>query len=275
VAIGNFKHFQTRQGCDELARRILVTGSTGLLGSQLLEIPQVIEYFVPPRFDLLGEGAAKKLSEIADFNECDGILNLAWVSNSQNDYSNSSLNFSWLSFSRDLAEVCIDKKIQYIGAGTCLEKIVSDKSNYVESKRTHFSEISSYLTNSNMLWLRFAYIVDLINMKPRILNQFKDMDSTQLIIKQPNCKNDYILIGDAVNAINWSISHGLSGVVEIGSGKLHSNRSLIEKFCTSREYRTPNFIQAELAEDGPVSDIEVLKNSGWTPSETLAFFDNG
>ena len=258
-----------------MARRILVTGSTGLLGRHLREIPQIIEYLVPPRFDLLGEGAAKKLIEIADLNACDGILNLAWVSNSQNDYTNSILNFSWLSFSRDLAELCHDKEIQYIGAGTCLEKIASNKSNYVESKRTHFSEISSYPANSNMLWLRFAYIVDLINMRPRILNQFRDIDSTRLIIEQPNCKNDYILITDAVNAINWSICHNLSGVVEIGSGKLHSNKSLVEKFCISREFRMPNFIQAELSEDGPVSDIGVLKNSGWTPSETLAFFQNG
>jgi len=257
-----------------MALRVLVTGATGLIGTKLLTSNSAVEYVPLKRVDLLEKDAENfVVGQCKKFN-CSIVLNLAWVTNSIKDYRNSEVNHAWQEFSNKLSKLCFTEDICYAGLGSVAEIESEIKDAYALAKRNHFKFLVSELSLNNAIWFRPFYIFDIDELKPNILN-FLHKNHVPTRVNFPENAHDYVMTSDVVSAIDLALSKQLRGTIEIGLGKLSTNRELIQKICEMKNIPMPIMNQKiTYQQSQPFASIQKLLDNGWTPKYTQAFFSS-
>jgi hypothetical protein len=257
-----------------MALRVLVTGSTGLIGTELFKINSKVQYIALGPMDLLQEGAENRVVNQSKEFGCSMILNLAWASNSHSSFSRSVLNQHWQEFSDRLSKLCVEENICFAGVGSVAEIEPGRNDAYTMAKRNHFSFLSPYMSLNQAIWLRPFYIFDTDKLRPQVLNFLRE-NSMNSTINSPDNLHDYIMTSDVASAINFALSKQLQGIIEIGSGKLTTNRKLVEKICELKGVPSPIMNPETTFQDSqPFASIQKLLDNGWTPENTQKFFSN-
>jgi nucleoside-diphosphate-sugar epimerase len=251
-----------------MARKILVTGGTGLLGRKLMSSSNMEFMKVGSELDLLGDEGPELILELAKQNECDTLLHLAWKSNSVPDYEKSLENSQWVSASIQIARKCIQNGVSFVGIGTGLEEDPAANSEYAQSKRALRELLEKEIGLENLAWIRPFYIFDILEMRPRIVEAlFKQSALDPLVIRFGSTKIDYISSIDVANGIVEAISAGSRGIVDIGSGRLISNRDFVNAVCKNENVEVPLMLDASSGMPHS-ADLTSLSSLGWSPSHT-------
>ena len=252
-----------------MARRILVTGSTGLLGSRLLELNSRIEFIPLPRdIDLLQTLGLYKLNNFVEKENLEGILNLAWTSNRNSGYQQERTNYDWYEFTIRLVESCIEKRLNFFGVSTCLDELTGPQPPYIDSKRKLIQTLSAEIITEKIGMFRPFYVVDEAFKRPGI---YRDIFKSNFVLKSSSQCNDYIHAADVANGITLSLTANLKGRIDLGSGQLRSNKALVVAICKKEKIAYPVFLD-EKGLDGPVAITEKLDTLGWAPYATDIFF---
>ena len=253
-----------------MARKVLVTGGTGFIGSKL-KSSSSLEYFkIGSKIDLLKPDGIRRIISLAITNNCDAILHLAWISNSQKYYENNPENLIWYNKTIELAASAIKANLLFISTGTGAESENENQTLYVESKRLTMNELSNLAPSNLITWVRLFYIVDIIKRRPRIINELYKNNGNKLIM-HGNTMNDYIFIEDVISGINFILENNIFGGIDLGSGFLTSNSDLVTKICDLTGVQLP-IIENNYRSNGEVADIEKLTKLGWNPTHTTKFF---
>lgn len=253
-----------------MATRILVTGSSGLIGKRIIEQNSRLEFVELPReIDLLKIYNLDQVVSIAKTNKVSAILHLAWVSNRVANYSELQINWDWANSSISLADLCFNNNLKFYGLGTCLDSI--DLSNpYIDSKKYFKAHTINQVKGGAGAIFRPFYVIDEIFLRPRIYNEI--VSSPNFILKKPSELNDFVHSVDVATGIIRSIEEEATGEIDLGSGTLRSNFELASKICASLGKSTPRFA-VDSPSKGPRAQIEPLLKMGWKPFSTKRFFN--
>lgn len=256
-----------------MADRVLVTGSSGFIGS-LLESNTKIEYIdLPSRISLTDRKTIEYiLNSMYELN-CNTLLHLAWTSNSKLDYENNFSNYLWADFTIDLADKLLREDFNFVCLGTCNEYKLNNVSAYVESKRNVAYFLHHQTVSSKWTYIRVFYVVDLVSMRPRLVYAFLNKkDSDIFEIKSGSTKNDFILSEDVLSGINLILEKRIRGDIDLGSGFLTSNSKLIKTICKKNKMEVPMILN-DGTPDSKIANLDKLYNFGWRPSYTINFFN--
>ena len=253
-----------------MARRILVTGSTGLLGSRLLEFKSTIEFVPLPReIDLLQASGLRRLLDFSEKENVEGVLHLAWTSNKNSGYQQERANYDWYEFTIRLVESCLEKRFNFFGVSTCLDELSGPQPPYIESKRKLIQTLSAEIMAEKIGMFRPFYVVDEALKRPGI---YRDLFESDFVLKSSSQCNDYIHSVDVASGVIISLTANVRGSIDLGSGQLRSNKALAVAICKNEKIAHPLFLD-EKKLDGPVAKIEKILKLGWKPNATNSFFD--
>jgi nucleoside-diphosphate-sugar epimerase len=219
-----------------MARRILVTGSTGLLGSRLLQLKTTIEFVpLPSEIDLLQKSGLSKLLNFAEEKNVEGVLHLAWTSNKNSGYQQERANYDWYEFTIGLVESCLEKRLNFFGVSTCLDELTGPQSHYIDSKRKLIQTLSAEIMTEKIGMFRPFYVVDEVLKRPGI---YRDLFKSDFVLNSSSQCNDYIHSVDVASGIIVSIMADLGGSIDLGSGRLRSNKALVVAICKNERIKT-------------------------------------
>jgi nucleoside-diphosphate-sugar epimerase len=254
-----------------MARKILVTGGTGLLGRKLISNSEIHFVKLGSEIDLLADGGPTRLVELANEYECETLLHLAWKSNSVPDYDKSFENSQWVTVSMQIARECVENGITFIGLGTGLEEDFTIQSEYVQSKRELRGLLQKAIGPENMTWIRPFYIFDIHEKRPRIVEAlFKQSSLEPLVIRFGSSQIDYISSLDVANGITEAISANLRGTIDIGSGCLITNRAFVIAVCKNEDIEIPLILDASSGIPN-YANVKSLISLGWSPAHTSRY----
>jgi hypothetical protein len=254
-----------------MARKILVTGGTGLLGRKLISNSDIDFVKFGSEIDLLADGAPSLIVELAKKHGCETLLHLAWRSNSVPDYDKSLENSQWVSVSIQIARECAENGISFVGLGTGLEEDFSIHSEYVQSKRELRGLLQKEIGSESMAWIRPFYIFDIQEKRPRIVEAlFKQSGLDPLVIRFGSSEIDYISSLDVATGITEAISANLCGTIDIGSGHLITNRAFVNAVCNNEGVAMPLILDASSGSPNP-ANIKSLTSLGWSPTHTYRY----
>jgi nucleoside-diphosphate-sugar epimerase len=236
--------------------RILISGSNGIIGQQLLELllndNNNDEFFLinrslakVPEFINFKKVHFKKIdflklnySEIQDIIKeinPEIIFHLAWITD-HNDYLTSPENIKWESFTKNLIDIFyLNGGRKFIGIGTSLEydwkdsnfiklnefttKLSGSDFLYGKSKLNTFHHLES-LKDIEYLWCRVFFVFGPnqsdSRLFPKILKSLGNKDNPIPI--NFNIKRDYISTYEIANQLKMLMKTNYSGPVNICSG---------------------------------------------------------
>jgi hypothetical protein len=233
---------------------LYIIGASGLLGKA------INNHFLHPNWNVIAGRARAEgnLSEIK--NELAvlriknpesriTIINCAWSPQPTGMNRLDPGNQIWVQITSELVEHCLEKKYSYYGIGTCLERDLTIQDPYTSAKRECAEIVLTALsatlakktpTENERLsigWLRPYYIYSLNPPTPSLIrfvvNQLFILNSTKethnSVQIETNNSHDYIELEECVDLIQRIILSRNSGVFDLGTGKLESNASLIER----------------------------------------------
>jgi nucleoside-diphosphate-sugar epimerase len=227
-------------------------------------------YFALHGVDLLQKDSAKKVIEAARKYRCDLILSLAWKSNSQTKYETGEEHQLWASATFDLAKECTENKIHFVGVGSCLDNQANPVSDYEIGKQRVRNRIQDELAHQDWTWVRPYWIYCKSGSHPRLLREFRNRGSESFDLRSGASKRDFIDILDVARAFDLICKRKPKGLVDVGSGFLTSNLSLLMKMRSLNPDRSIKDLKIP-EEDGMISDNELMVSMGWHPIETQSF----
>jgi nucleoside-diphosphate-sugar epimerase len=254
-----------------MATRILVIGSSGLIGSQLCEILKGDYEIHHNTFDLLRDEELSELKKYLLSNKISIVVQLAWNSNSTSEYHLSLANYDWRDLTINLSVFCHEKNIRFIGVGSCLDRKNSSINPYIDSKFQTKKQLLSMKSNNLVAWVRPFYVINFEQKRPRIIRDYLENENT-FILKKPNEKLDYIFSDDVATGFKSVIDNQLLGEIDIGSGFLTSNLDFISRLKElhgKSDFRMENVDQEHIL--GEIAS-PFLRKFGWTPKITEKFF---
>ena len=254
----------------KLATRVLIIGASGFIGRNILNRESENSYFTLKDVDLLQRDSVGKVIEVAQKNRCELILSLAWKSNSQNTYEVGKEHDLWADTTFDLAKACTDNQIHFVGVGSCLDNQAIPLSNYEIAKQRVRNRILNELTGKEWTWVRPFWIYSKSGSHPRLLREFLNCDSESFKLRSGSSKRDFIDILDVATAFDVICRIKPRGVVDVGSGFLTSNLSLLMKMSELNSGMTITDLAIPEV-DGATSDNRVMESIGWDPFESRSF----
>ena len=255
---------------------VVVTGDTGFVGRRTM--PALRSLGIEPYglrsnwpdLDLLAPGAARKLLEAL---RPDRILHLAWSASSRQDYRYDPRQNDWAESSLALIEESLKCGVAITAVGSVAEVDVQDKSPYGQARVHLWREVAPAVALNELGWTRVHYAFDQEAGHPRLLRQLRDSrefeSETLVVLQTPRSTHDFIHVGDVGEALALSIAREMSGLVEVGSGTLHSVEDMAK--AMGGNYVVGTAVPPAMR-SSPVADTTRLREVGWTPRRTLDFF---
>lgn len=197
-----------------MARKVLVTGGTGFIGSKLVSTLSLEYLKIGSEIDFLEPDGITRIISLATENKCDAILHLAWISNSRIDYENNINNLIWSTKTIEFATSAVKKNLFFLAIGTGAELESENQSVYVQSKRITKSKLSNLISSNLIAWVRLFYIVDVIERRPRIINELFKINGSNLIM-YGSTMNDYIFIEDVISGLDFILANSISGEIDL------------------------------------------------------------
>ena len=210
--------------------RVVLLGSTGFLGSHLYSA-MLHNGFFPEKVNFDISQIQDKFSSPSRNSQVNFLISMAWCSNRNQNYLDSSENFSWAERHIEIAKFCIENDIFLLIPGTCLEYCSSGTSAYVESKKEVKKFLDENMSADRYLWLRYFYIFSLENRRPGLLRDalMARDERRPFSINNSESRHDFIEVRDAVEQTLKIIHSGSHGVWDIGSGIVRSNLELLSR----------------------------------------------
>jgi nucleoside-diphosphate-sugar epimerase len=283
--------------------RILVTGSSGFIGTVLCKVLRgaghevmgmvragssgnlVNSWAVPYQLgDKLPKSAIRFSPEV--------VVNLAWEGIPDFSVRQCVENVeSHIRFLEFVAEVKSIRKIVVSGTcreygnktGCCSENDFSPPMTYFDWAKQTLRNLYQIHTESHdidLVWLRLFYVFGpgqrsgaLI---PHLIKALRSRVGPD--IKSPLAANDYIYIGDVVAAFVLAIEReGLSGIFNVGSGRLTSTMAIVKMVSDVLGYGSSHNLSemGTLLRDrdnsiGAYADIRKIGSElGWSPKTSL------
>jgi len=229
---------------------ILITGSEGFLGAQLIKIliskkkkfigiSRKKKNLLSYKFIKVDLKEIDKIKIIIKKNKIKTLIHCAWHTDPKNFY-NSKINFTNLKNSFKLLKLfknCGGKK--FVGIGTCAEHYFTDnnlikyptKSTYGKTK----NELHNLVKNSGLKynWFRLYWLFGEGDRQGRIFTEIsKNLKFNKILkINHPHHLKDYMAINDVANIIYKIIfEKKKDGTFEICSGKGISNKKIVKIF---------------------------------------------
>ena len=259
--------------------RLLITGATGFLGSHVMATLAAADWggstVISWDRQMMGDLRDRK-SRLAELRKHrpDVVLHLAWSSTKSHAYHEDPENSSWGALSADLLHECLKMGSWYIATGSAAD-VPEDSgysSPYSDAKRYLRSIIEPYALSGQATWLRPQFVVSLADQRPRVIRQyFQRPAGSDFRIKNPDAEFDFVEVRDVAQGIATTISNGITGVVDLGSGYLHSVAELVATI-DAVEGATPNLTTSDAVPVKSESEMEQLLRAGWKPIHTRELF---
>ena len=260
-------------------RRLLVTGASGFLGGHLgaLLAEQPIYGYDPVAWDrrsmgdlLLQSNRERALREVRP----QAVLHLAWSSTNRDDYEDDPANALWGQASSSFLIECIQRGIRFmaIGSAADLPEDPDFDSPYSSAKRCLRLTFEGLQESSQVTWLRPQYIVSFEDKRPRVVRAYlQRKPGAPFKLDSPDTKLDFVHVADVASGIRLSIENDVTGIVELGSGSLHSVSDLItaaERWTAASVVTSQQLIRPRPSLTGSA----LLAQLGWRPTRTQAMF---
>lgn len=262
-------------------KRLLITGSTGLLGRYFIDALQsdpdrfaweIVRWDRRAHGDLTSSSSLDQVKKLRP----DVVLHFAWLNTTAPKYDLDEKNQEWARSTTQLANTCAELGIWFIGLGTCLELQESTvDTNYVSAKKSVFNALNEPLIQEKCTWIRPHWIVDIGQKRPRVVAAALDARNRGIPFTpdNPTARLDFIDARDVAAACLAILNSDVRGVVEVGSGQVRPLESLLQRV------RGLELSQGSLAtEDSNFQEVVNPANTdklfalGWRPEFTTRLF---
>ena len=219
---------------------------------------------------LLQQNREKALSRVRP----QAVLHLAWFSTNGDFYQEDPSNAHWGQASSSFLVECLQRGIRFMAIGSAAD-VQGDPafdSPYSTAKR-HFRLAFEGLRESReVTWLRPQYVVSFEDKRPRVVRAYlQRRPGSSFKLDSPDAELDFIHVADVASGIRLSIENGVTGIVDIGSGSLHSVSELItaaERWALGSAVTSPHPSRPRPSQNRSA----VLAQLGWRPTRTQALF---
>ncbi|MFL6106651.1 MAG: NAD-dependent epimerase/dehydratase family protein [Marmoricola sp.] len=249
--------------------RVLITGSTGLLGRwTLAHWPAELEA-VEALHDEHDLTDARAFVALVRATQADVVLHLAWCASGTPNYRTSNDNERWTESSLQAARYCMKEGVRFIATGTVVDT-TPGSDRYATAKHELRTHLQREIAEESIAWIRPFYVFDPVARRPALVADCLEARSAgrTVELRSPHSKHDFIHASDVGEAMVQIISHGLAGVIDVGSGVARTVRDLASA-CGA--------VVADHVGDGRpaaevVADTSELAARGWRPRATTTFF---
>tara|TARA_B100001964_G_C14239734_1_gene604342 strand:+ start:861 stop:2987 length:2127 start_codon:yes stop_codon:yes gene_type:complete len=232
--------------------KILVTGGTGFIGKNLLKRLYLTDHkilvcsrnFKKKKLNIefvkynVGDLLKKKIKIFKP----EVIIHLAWEGIPNFSKKTCQINLQKnISFFNQILKLKSIKKIISSGScaeygdkkNNCLESFICKPNSYFSDAKIKTLDHLKKLSNKNNIeyvWLRLFFVYGPLqrnnSLIPSIINNY--LQNKKIKIKNPLARNDYIFVGDVIDAILKSLKRKkINGIINIGSGKLTSTHQVL------------------------------------------------
>jgi len=218
--------------------------------------------------DLLVPG---RFAELVKAERPGAVLHLAWTASGTPGYRNHPDNERWRQVSVEAARACDSVGSRFIGVGTVVDDVPGDDA-YSRAKFQLRAELAEAIGAKRVTWLRPFYVFDPDRPSPAVVRAAMEARDRGVAVDlaTPDARHDFVHAADVGAAIITLLTGTPGGVIDIGSGKLHTVAELVEA-CGAAWTRGAGTPPSE-ASSNAVADRAVLHAAGWSPVHTERFF---
>jgi nucleoside-diphosphate-sugar epimerase len=259
--------------------KILVLGGSGFIGRRAVDALRdrspgvnLTVWSRTEHGDLLDPMAVRRGLRVVK-PEC--VLNLAWASTAARDYRDDPENERWVDASASLVDETQRQGLRLVLTGSALDDAASEEedSPYGRAKNELRNLVAPLVSRGELTWLRPHYVISVAERRPNILRDFMNSSpSSPFHPLTPDASHDFIDVLDVGSAIAAVVAEGLTGQVEIGSGRLRSVDEVlvaVSQLC-GIGYSSEGALPATQHRRG--ANVERLVTTGWRPTFTDSLF---
>lgn len=282
----------------EFMKKIFVTGATGFIGTNVLNVLKEEEYdiYILTRKTILRSDKVKLVQgDISDKDFIENVLasikpeyllHFAWDVQ-DGDYADANKNHLWIKWSQDLVRAFLENGGKnVIATGTCFEydlnvagvlkktSVCAPKSLYGKCKLETYNKLFALCKEyrARFVWMRLFYPYGpgeesrkLITTVIRVLK-----NDNHFLCKTPFNKVDYIHVKDIAEIVLRLIRDDkIHGIVNVGSGKGYYIKDIIKMIA--KQLNKEEHIQIEASEKYHtiVSEKDLLEKLSYTMKYSL------
>lgn len=254
-----------------MAAVALITGGTGLLGQHVLRswTSDLEPLAVDSReHDLLTRGVGTTL--VRRIRPA-LVLHLAWTASGTPGYRTAAAaNHAWVDASLELREACASAGVRYVATGTGLDD-TQGVDDYSTAKRLLRDALAEDIAAARITWLRPFYVVDPDRGRPELVEQALGARAAgePVVLRTPHAAHDFIHAADVGHAVALVVERGLTGLIDIGCGRLRTVHELVEALGVPWRAGGPTVHAPHVH---TAADMTVLHAAAWTPARTEELF---
>lgn len=254
-----------------MAARALITGTSGLIGSHLLEqwsVPGLEPVPHPRELDLLAPGAVQR---VLAWVEASVVVHLAWCASGTPGYREHTDNARWVVATLELQAACAERRIPLVALGTVVDDTPGPDA-YSRSKACLRAQMQSAVDRREVTWVRPHYVFDPDLGRPGVLAEARAAmhERRPARLDAPYGEHDFVHVRDVATGIMAIVRHQLGGAPDIGSGRLRPTHELVERAGAAWVHSGATV--PSIRHDDRAADISTLSSVGWEPNATEEFF---
>ncbi len=196
----------------------------------------------------------------------DAVLHFAWAETESEKYDNDPIHSKWAEESSTFMEECENIGAWFIGMGSAIDAVELNpqSSPYATAKKSLRNMFETNTISSNRTLVRPQYVISIDRKHPRVLNYPISQ------VREPFAVHDFIDVRDVASGISAVIHGGLRGLIDIGSGRLHSVSKLISS--VNHEFHNDPWEVCDLTCEASNVNIDKLTALAWKPVHTAKLF---
>ncbi len=249
---------------------VLISGGRGRLGRAVLRNWAVKEYqAISPQRDECDFRDGSSVERVLQIVRPRVLLHLAWTASSTPDYRMHVDNEAWVGATLNVVKSCMSHGTHPVIVGSAVDDSSNDEDAYVRAKAILRSELNAVIESGAVTWARPFYVLDFDDPWPRVLRSLiAARDSGQIArLTYPDRGQDFIHIEDVAAGLGLVAAAQPGGVVDIGSGTLHTPRDIANRLGTTCQ---SGVVPQPCA--GAIADIGPLTALGWAAHKTKEWF---